>query len=359
MTEETKKKAGRKKRQQSVVPPTITYTLRPKKMKFEPLDIPGILAKYPPTVYPDPVALKKTVDALIEANRSTYDTYADYKTMFSLIDLTSLSPEDTETKAIDICKKVNELKTYYPDLPNVASICVYPTIIEHIANNLKDPSVGIASVSAGFQASQTFLEVKKLETELTIKAGATEIDVVLSLRLFMDGKKEEAFDEIRKIKQVCGDRHLKVILEIAGLKDYNLVREAAILSMESGADFIKTSTGKLEKPKDFESHFYVMCEAIKDFNNIHDRKMGIKPAGGIGTAEEAIRLYTIVSKVLGPEYQSNKLFRIGASKLANTLMTKIFEKAPAAPGPSGAPASAPEAKPTEVPQKPKGPINYF
>jgi len=245
------------------------------------------------------------------------------KNLFGLIDLTSLNSTDTEEKIINICLKVNDFKKQYPDIPNVAAICIYPSLVEIVRKNLSSPGVKIVSVSAGFPSSQTFIEIKKRETMMALEAGADEIDIVISIGKFLSGKEKEVSSEIYQIKNIMGDHLLKVILETGTLSPYQ-INKASILSMESGADFIKTSTGKLQPAATTEA-FRIMAESIRDFATKTGRKTGIKPAGGISTGVQAVSYLEIIKEVLGKNWITSNLFRIGASSLANNLLKEISQ----------------------------------
>ncbi|MBE9511040.1 MAG: deoxyribose-phosphate aldolase [Bacteroidetes bacterium] len=245
------------------------------------------------------------------------------KTLFGLIDLTSLNSTDTEEKIMIMCLKVNGFNKQYPDIPNVAAICIYPSLVNIVRKNLKAPGVKIASVSAGFPSSQTFTEIKKTETMMALEAGADEIDIVISLGKFLSGKEKEVSSEIYQIKKIMGNHPLKVILETGALNPHQ-ISKASILAMESGADFIKTSTGKLQPAATTEA-FRIMAESIRDFTIKTGRKTGIKPAGGISTGEQAVKYLEIIKKVLGENWITPDLFRIGASKLVNNLLKEISQ----------------------------------
>jgi len=243
------------------------------------------------------------------------------KTLFGFIDLTSLNSTDTEEKIKKMCLKVNGFKKQYPDIPNVAAICIYPSLVKIVRKNLNAPGVKIASVSAGFPSSQTFIEIKKRETMMALEAGANEIDIVISLGKFLSGNEKAVSSEIYQIKKTIGDHLLKVILETGALTPYQ-ISKASILAMESGADFIKTSTGKLQPAATTEA-FRIMAESIRDFATKTGRKTGIKPAGGISTGIQAINYLQILKEVLGENWITSSLFRIGASSLANNLLMEI------------------------------------
>ncbi|MEI8084779.1 MAG: deoxyribose-phosphate aldolase [Paludibacter sp.] len=247
-----------------------------------------------------------------------------YKQCLNQIDLTSLNGTDTDAEIISMVEKVNTFKSHFPHLENVAAICIYPALVPVVKSHLTE-NVGIAAVSAGFPASQTFIEIKVAETSMAVMEGATEIDVVISIGKFLEGKYEEVYEEISELKAACRDAHLKVILETGALKTATNIKRASILAMASGADFIKTSTGKIPVAATLEAT-YVMCEAIKEWNEKTGAKVGYKPAGGIVTTEDAVNHYTIVKEVLGNEWLNNKMFRFGASRLANNLLSSIEEK---------------------------------
>lgn len=243
--------------------------------------------------------------------------------ILNLIDLTSLNGTDTIGKIKSMTEKVNNFSKEFPKYKNVAAICVYPALVPVVKENLTDKSVKIAAVGAGFPASQTFLSVKAAECDLTVQKGADEIDIVLSLGSFLEKDLEKTAYEVKIIKSAIKEAHLKVILETGELKTIENIFLASLLSMEAGADFIKTSTGKTSISATPEA-VYTMCSAIKTYYLKTGRKVGIKPSGGIAVAEEAILYYLIVKEVLGEEWLNNKLFRIGASRLANNLLKDIL-----------------------------------
>ncbi|HRW20511.1 MAG TPA: deoxyribose-phosphate aldolase, partial [Bacteroidales bacterium] len=243
--------------------------------------------------------------------------------IFNCIDLTSLNTDDTEDKILKLTQRVNKLSSN-TSIPNVAAICVYPTMVSTVKKNLKVPNVNIAAVAACFPSSQTYLSIKLAECEIVLNKGANEIDIVLSVGKFLEGNYHYCTTEITMIKQLLAHNHLKVILETGILQDLNHIYNASILSLEAGADFIKTSTGKTSISATPEA-VYSMCTAIKDYYNKTGEKKGIKASGGISTSEEAILYYLIVEKVLGKEWLNNKLFRFGASRLANNVLKDIDE----------------------------------
>ena len=267
--------------------------------------------------------VKEKVKKLIETKVEENNTLDVKKFLFNCIDLTTLKCTDSEESVMAFTEKVNEFDDKHPDIKNVAAICVYPNFAKIVSDTLQVENVGIACVSAGFPSSQTFQEIKVAETALAIHDGATEIDIVLSVGKFLSGDYESVCDEIQELKSVCGDKHLKVILETGALKSAENIKKASILSMYSGADFIKTSTGK-ESPAATPEAAYVMCNAIKEYYAKTGRKIGFKPAGGINTVHDALVYYTIVKEVLGEEWMTNELFRLGTSRLANLCLSEIL-----------------------------------
>jgi len=245
------------------------------------------------------------------------------KLIFSLVDLTTLNTDDTESRVKLMCEKMNEFPGRFPGYPLLGAICVYPLLVPVVHKNLIEKQVNIASVAAGFPSSQTFPEVKEIESRMAVEAGANEIDIVISAGKFLNKKFDYVSAEIRQIKKAIGDAKLKVILETGLLPDPSAIYHASMISMESGADFIKTSTGKIQ-PAATPEAVLVMCHAIKDYMEKTGKKVGIKPAGGISTTEHALEYVSIVKGVLGEEWLDQPLFRIGASRLANNLLSEIF-----------------------------------
>ena len=280
-----------------------------------------VLGEYTPAMSDEEVAasVKKLIEEKVEANNTTEVK----KFLFNCIDLTTLKCTDSEDSVLQFTEKVNEFEEKYPDLKNVAAICVYPNFAKIVSESLQVENVGIACVSAGFPSSQTFQEIKIAETAMALHEGATEIDIVLSVGKFLCGDYEGVCDEIQELKNVCGDKHLKVILETGALKTAENIKNASILSIYSGADFIKTSTGK-ESPAATPEAAYVMCSTIKEYYQKTGRKIGFKPAGGINTVHDALVYYTIVKELLGKEWLTNELFRLGTSRLANLCLGEIL-----------------------------------
>lgn len=266
--------------------------------------------------------IAEKVEEIISKKFARNDNREVYKRLYSCIDLTSLNATDTREDIWKFTEKVNG-QDGTSDLANVAAICVYPNFIETVKEALT-ADVKIASVAGGFPSSQTFTEVKIAETALAIASGADEIDIVLNLGFFMDENYEELSEEIDEIKHACREAKLKVILETGALKSAKNIMKASLLALYSGADFIKTSTGKGYEGATLEAA-YVMCTAIREYTAKTGRKAGFKASGGISTTENAVKYYTIVKEVLGEEYLNNEYFRIGASRLADNLLDSIKE----------------------------------
>lgn len=266
--------------------------------------------------------IQARVADLIENKVPENNTEEVKKLLFNCIDLTTLNTTDSDESVMRFAEKVNQFDDEFPDLKNVAAICVYPNFAAIVKNTLEVEDVNIACVSGGFPSSQTFIEVKIAETALAIADGANEIDIVISVGEFLSGDYETMCDEIQELKDTCKDHHLKVILETGALKSASNIKKASILSMYSGADFIKTSTGK-QQPAATPEAAYVMCEAIKEYYQKTGNKIGFKPAGGINTVNEALIYYTIVKEILGEGWLNNQLFRLGTSRLANLLLSDI------------------------------------
>lgn len=252
-----------------------------------------------------------------------YATSDVYQFLFSSIDLTTLSTTDTQTSVAQFVKRVNDFDNDYPQFKNVAAICVYSNFAEIVRSNLEVSGVDIAVVAGGFPSSQTFTEVKVADAALAVAGGANEVDIVMNLGYYLDNNYAELSDEIIEIKHAIRDAKLKVILETGALKSAEDIKRASILSLYSEADFIKTSTGKIYSGASLEAA-WVMCQCIKEYYEKTGRKVGFKAAGGIRTTEEAVQYYAIVKEVLGDEWLNQDLFRIGASSLANSLLSSML-----------------------------------
>ena len=262
------------------------------------------------------------VAALIEKKVPENNTEEVKKFLFNCIDLTTLNTTDSDESVMRFTEKVNRFDDEFPDLKNVAAICVYPNFAQVVKDTLEVEGINIACVSGGFPSSQTFTEVKIAETAMALADGADEIDIVIPVGAFLSDDYETMCEEIMELKETCKEHHLKVILETGALKTASNIKKASILSMYSGADFIKTSTGK-QQPAATPEAAYVMCQAIKEYHEQTGNKIGFKPAGGINSVNDALIYYTIVKEILGEEWLSNKLFRLGTSRLANLLLSEI------------------------------------
>lgn len=249
-------------------------------------------------------------------------TQESLKTILSCMDLTTLNTDDTSEKVRSMCRKVNELPASFAGAPNVGAICVYPALVPVVKKHLLSDGVGIASVGGGFPSSQTFLEIKTDECIRAVKAGATEVDIVISVGKLLEGDDQTVAYEIRNIRDAIDQARLKVILETGLLTSPDVIYHASLTAIRSGADFIKTSTGKVE-PAATPEAVLVMCEAIRNHWNNTGAKTGIKPAGGISTTEQALRYMSIINAVLGEEWLNPGLFRIGASRLANRVLEDL------------------------------------
>ena len=243
--------------------------------------------------------------------------------LFGSIELTTLKTTDSEESVLAFTERVNEFENAYPDLPHVATVCVYPCFASIVSQTLEVEGVEVACVSGSFPSSQALIEVKVAETALAVKDGATEIDIVMPVGKFLSGDYEGVADDISELKQTCGNSvAMKVILETGDLKTAANIKKAAILSMYAGADYIKTSTGK-EKVSATPEAAYVMCQAIREYYDETGIQIGFKPAGGINSPMDALIYYTIVKETLGDKWLTNKWFRLGTSRLANMLLSEI------------------------------------
>ena len=255
------------------------------------------------------------------------------KQCFSIMDLTTLSTSDTVESVSKLVDKVNKLAEAYPDYPAPASICVYPNFAQTVRSRKNNPAVHVTTVSSCFPTAQSFLEVKVLECEMAVRGGADEIDIVLALNSFLAGDYDRAYEEIVTMKNAIDKAAaaekrevvLKVILETGLLVTPANIAQASFLAMEAGADFIKTSTGKVSVNATPVAA-YVMCEAIRRYYEVSGRKVGFKAAGGISTASDAICYYYIVSNILGRDWLCKERFRFGVSRLGNSLMSAIEQK---------------------------------
>ena len=262
------------------------------------------------------------VKRIIEEKVAENDTPEVKKFLMGSIELTTLKTTDSNESVLRFTERVNEFDNDYPQLPHMATICVYPRFAAVVSENLQVEGVEVACVSGSFPSSQALIEVKVAETALALKDGATEIDMVMSVGAFLSEDFETVCDEISELKAVCGDHKLKVILETGLLPSASAIKKASLLAMYSGADYIKTSTGK-EKPAATPEAAYVMCQAIKEYYDKTGIQVGFKPAGGLNTVHDALVYYSIVKEVLGEQWLTNQWFRLGTSRLANLLLSEV------------------------------------
>lgn len=268
--------------------------------------------------------VSKAVKNLLNKHEKENFTAEVLKQIHGFIDLTSLTSIDTKESIWKLVDRVNDFEGIRPDVPNVAAICTYPLFIETVKQALTAQEVKIASVAGGFPSSQTFMEIKIAETGMAVMQGADEIDMVMNIGYFLEENYEELAEEIQEVKESCRTAKLKVILETGALKSPENIQKAAILALYSDADFIKTSTGK-GYPGATPEAVYVMCQTIKKYHSITGRKVGIKVSGGVRTAEEAVCYYTIVKEILGNDWLTKELFRIGASSLVEDIERRLGE----------------------------------
>lgn len=271
------------------------------------------------------IEISAAVDALLDQHLEENMTPEVKRFLMGSIELTTLKNTDSDQSVMAFTDRVNKFDDEYPELPHVATICVYPCFAAAVANTLRVEGVEIACVSGSFPSSQACIEVKTIETSLALKDGATEIDTVMPVGKYLADDLEGVCEDISELKAVCGDAALKVILETGSLPSLKDVKIASILAMYSGADYIKTSTGK-EKISATPEAAYVMCKAIKEYYDETGIQIGFKPAGGINSVKDAVVYYTIVKEILGEQWLTNKWFRLGTSRLANLLLSELVGK---------------------------------
>lgn len=280
-----------------------------------------MLSQYNTALNDSEIAAK--VAEIIEKKVPENDTLAVKKFLMGSVELTTLKTTDSEESVLAFTEKVNKFEDTYPELPHVATICVYPCFAKIVSQSLEVEGVEVACVSGSFPSSQALIEIKTVETALALKDGATEIDIVMSVGKYLSGDYETLCDEISELKAICGDRKMKVILETGLLPSASDIKKASLLAMYSGADYIKTSTGK-EKPAATPEAAYVMCQAIKEYYVKTGIQIGFKPAGGLNTVHDALVYYTIVKEVLGEKWLTNQWLRLGTSRLANLLLSEVL-----------------------------------
>ncbi len=247
------------------------------------------------------------------------------KLILSMIDLTTLEGQDTPGKVRQLCQKAMHLHDALPGLPHVAAVCVYPTMVGVAREALGDADINVASVATAFPSGMSSLDIKLDDTRMAVEAGANEIDMVISRGAFLSGDYRYVFDEIRAVKEACGDAHLKVILETGELRTLDRVRRASVLAMHAGADFIKTSTGKIQPAATMQVTL-VMLQTIRDFYRETGRMVGMKPAGGISSAKLAIHYLVMLHETLGNAWMTPAWFRFGASSLANDVLMQLAKQ---------------------------------
>ena len=279
-----------------------------------------MLSQYKTDLNDEAIAAK--VAEIIEKKVPENDTKEVKKFLMGSVELTTLKTTDSEESVLAFTEKVNKFEDAYPDLPHVATICVYPCYAKIVSQSLEVEGVEVACVSGSFPSSQALIEIKTVETALALKDGATEIDIVMSVGKYLSGDYETLCDEISELKAICGERKMKVILETGLLPSASDIKKASLLAMYAGADYIKTSTGK-EKPAATPEAAYVMCQAIKEYYDKTGIQIGFKPAGGLNCVHDALVYYTIVKEVLGEKWLTNEWLRLGTSRLANLLLSEV------------------------------------
>ena len=275
-----------------------------------------------PTV--DKVGVEERVSRFQKRSIKTSAKMDGLKLVLNMIDLTTLEGKDTPGKVRQMCYKANHLHDNFPGLPSVAAVCVYPSMVKLAKSLVKNSTVKVASVSTAFPSGQAPIDVKISDTKFAVDQGADEIDMVISRGKFLAGEFSFVYDEIAQIKEVCGKSRLKVILETGELATLDNVRKASDLAIHAGADFIKTSTGKIQ-PAATMQVTYTMLMAIRDYYDETGIMIGMKPAGGISNSKLALHNLVMVKEVLGEEWLTNKWFRFGASSLANDVLMQILK----------------------------------
>ena len=276
-----------------------------------------------PTI--DQVGVEERVERLTKRSIKKESKVLALKLALSMIDLTTLEGADSEGKVRQMCYKAAHLHDVMPGVPHVAAVCVYPTLVRLAKQAVKGTGIKVAAVATGFPSGQYPLDVKLRDTRFAVEEGADEIDMVISRGHFLAGDYAYVFEEIQQVKEACGPAHLKVILETGELGQLDQVRKASDLAMHAGADFIKTSTGKVQ-PAATLPVTLVMLEAIRDFYQATGKKIGMKPAGGISTAKVAIQYLVVLRETLGQDWMTADLFRIGASRLANDILMQLAKE---------------------------------
>jgi deoxyribose-phosphate aldolase len=270
----------------------------------------------------DAVAVEERAASLAKRSLKKDAKVWGLKLAISMMDLTTLEGKDTRGKVHALCQKARRPDPGDPEIPSVAAVCVYPSMVPYVKQALRGSAVKTAAVATGFPSGQTFTEIKVEETRRTVALGADEIDMVIDRGAFLSGNYQKVFDEIAEVKEACGPAHLKVILETGELANYDQVRKASLIAMYAGADFIKTSTGKAPTNATLPVTL-TMLEAIRDFHHATGRKIGMKPAGGIANSKLALSYLVVLYETLGPEWMNPDMFRFGASSLLNDVLMQL------------------------------------
>src|SRR5687768_15166597 len=270
----------------------------------------------------DAVAAEERAASLAKRSLKKDSKVWGLKLAVSMIDLTTLEGKDTRGKVWALCRKAVRPDPADPEVPHVAAVCIYPSMVAYVKEALAGSGVHVASVATGFPSGQTFTEINVEETRRTVAAGTDEIDMVIAPGAFLSGDYQKVFDEIAEVKEACGPAHLKVILETGELANFDQVRKASLIAMYAGADFIKTSTGKVTVNATLPVTL-VMFEAIRDFHHVTGKKIGMKPAGGIANAKLALAYLVLLYETLGGEWMNPDLFRLGASSLLNDILMQL------------------------------------
>ncbi|HAO47605.1 MAG TPA: deoxyribose-phosphate aldolase [Ferruginibacter sp.] len=276
-------------------------------------------------VHVDQVGIEERASRVTKRSIKNETKINGLKLALNMIDLTTLEGKDTDGKVKQLCYKAQHLHDVYPDLPTVAAVCVYPSMVKTAKTALGNSGIKVAAVATAFPSGQAPRDVKLRDTKYAVQNGADEIDMVISRGKFLQGEYNFVFDEIAAIKEACGDARLKVILETGELVTYDKVRKASDIAMYAGADFIKTSTGKIS-PAATLPVTLVMLEAIRDFYYKTGKKIAMKPAGGISKAKLALHYLVMLNEVLGEEWMNNEWFRFGASSLANDILMQLMKQ---------------------------------
>jgi deoxyribose-phosphate aldolase len=272
----------------------------------------------------DEQEIKNRLDNILSQDFESLNRKDALRIILNVIDLTTLEGSDTNQKIKDMCYQARRFKVNGPDIPNVAAVCFYPPFAALAKSQLKETGIHVACVAGAFPSGQAPLDVRVAEVRYAAEQGADEIDMVISRGRFLEGDFQYIYDEVAAIKEACGKAHLKVILETGELKTSSNIRKASDIAIAAGADFIKTSTGKIPQAATLEA-FIVMLDAIKEHYEKTGKMIGIKPAGGIRDAAEALKYLLVLEKVLGEKWMNNTWFRIGASSLANNVLEELLK----------------------------------